>query len=132
MLMPTVHRYMTFDPYTVSPRDPMSAAHHLMRLHNIRHLPVVEDGKLVGILSDRDLRLVPGASADPHETTVTQVMTKSVFAVTPETPLDEAVQLMNTARCGSLIVMGKTGIAGILTASDALVALTELLRREAA
>jgi acetoin utilization protein AcuB len=130
--MPTVHRYMTFDPYTVSPTDTMSAAHHLMRVHSIRHLPVIENGRLLGILSDRDLRLVHGASADPHETTVAQAMTKTVLAVTPDTPLDEAVQLMSTSRCGSLIVMGKTGVVGILTATDALVALTELLRREAA
>ncbi len=133
MLMPTVSRYMTLNPSTVSPRDSMATAHALMRQHGFRHLPVVDDGKLVGILSDRDLRLekIQGCS-DPEHVRAGDVMTKSVFAVTPETPLDEAIELMSTSRCGSLVAVGKTGVAGILTASDALWALTDLLRREAA
>jgi acetoin utilization protein AcuB len=132
MLMPTVDRYMTLHPYTVVPSDPMSVAHRLMREHLFRHLPVIDDGKLVGILSDRDLHLTQTALSDPNQVTVAEVMTTCVLAVTPETPLDEAIELMSTARCSSLVVMGRTGVAGILTATDALWALTDLLRREAA
>jgi acetoin utilization protein AcuB len=133
MLMPTVSRYMTMHPHTVSPGDSMAKAHALMRQHGFRHLPVVEDGRLLGILSDRDLRLEHiQDGSNPDAVRAEDVMTKSVIAVTPETPLDEAIELMSASRCSSLVVTGKTGVAGILTASDALWALTDLLRREAA
>jgi len=132
MLMPTVHRYMTSNPFTVHPRDPMAKAHALMRKHDIRHLPVVDDGLLVGIVTDRDLRLERTETPDPNTVLVAHVMTKCVLGVTPEMPLDQAIELMSRARCGSLIVVGKTGVVGILTATDALWALTDLLRREAA
>src|SRR4051812_19984332 len=132
MLMPTVHRYMTLHPRTVSRHDPMSRAHEIMREHGFRHLPVLEDGKLVGMLSDRDLRLGEARSTDPDAVPVEDVMSRCVIAVTPETPLDEAIELMTAARCSSLVAIGKTGVVGILTATDALFALTDLLRRNAA
>ena len=133
MLMPTVHRYMTLGPYTVSPYEPMSSAHRLMRKHGFHHVPVVEEGKLVGIISDRDLHLVLPDSANPDTVCVAEVMSTCPLAVTSEMPLDEAIELMSTSRCGALVVLGKTGnVVGILTSSDALWALTDLLRREAA
>ena len=111
----------------------MSRAHQLMREHSFRHLPVIDNGKLVGILSDRDLHLlVTRNGANPEVVTVEEAMTKCVVAVAPETPLDEAIELMISARCGSLVVMGKRGVSGILTSTDALSALIDLLRREAA
>jgi acetoin utilization protein AcuB len=65
--------------------------------------------------------------------TVHRYMTLNPLTVTAEMPLDEAIELMSTSRSGALIVLGKTGtVLGILTASDALWALTDLLRREAA
>jgi acetoin utilization protein AcuB len=130
--MPTVHRYMSLHPYTVSRRDSMSTAHRLMRAHGIRHLPVVDDGVLVGILSDRDLRLGDTRDSDPDVVAVEQVMTNCVPSVTPEMPLDEAIELMSTERCSALVVINKAGVVGILTATDALFALTDLLRRNAA
>jgi acetoin utilization protein AcuB len=131
--MPTVHRYMTSNPHTVSPGDLMSTAHHLMRGYAFRHLPVVDRGKLVGIVDDRDLHLVDTRrSTDPSQVTVEEAMTRSVLSVTPETPLDEAIELMSTSRCNALVVLDKSGVAGILTATDAFWALTDLLRRTAA
>ena len=133
MLMPTVHRYMTANPYTVAPCDSMARAHRLMREHGFRHLPVVEDGRLVGMLSDRDLHLVRAGAVDPEKIRVAEAMTRSVLAVTAEMPLDEAIELMSTSSKHSLVVLGTLGaVVGILTSSDALWALTDLLRREAA
>lgn len=132
MLMPTVHRFMTLHPFTVTPRDTMSTAHRLMRERCIRHLPVLEDGKLVGMVCDRDLRLVAARSSDPGAVAVEEVMSKAVLEVMPETPMDEAIDRMTNARSDSLVVIDKTGVVGILTASDALFALTDLLRRHAA
>ncbi len=128
--MPTVHRYMTMSPHTVLPGQPMSAAHQLMRRHGFHHLPVVDDGKLVGIVSDRDLRL--GTPPSSVETTIDTVMTRCVLAVTPETPLDEAVAILIASKCHCLVVMNKTGVVGIFTASDGLRALSDILGRTAA
>ena len=132
MLMPTVHRFMTMNPYTVGPHEPVSAAHRLMREHGCHHLPVVEGAQLLGVVSDRDLHLMPTSHADPDRIEVGEVMSRPVLAVTPETPFDEAIVLMTAARCSSLVVMGTAGVAGILTATDALCALTDLLRRNVA
>ena len=133
MLMPTVHRYMTLNPHTVTPYQPVASAHRLMREHGFHHVPVVEDGRLVGTISDRDLRLVRVGIADPDKVCVGEVMNADALAVTAEMPLDEAIELMSTSRCDSLIVLDKTGgVVGIMTSTDALWALTDLLRREAA
>ncbi|MGE0867092.1 MAG: CBS domain-containing protein [Kofleriaceae bacterium] len=132
MLMPSVSRYMTLNPCTISPQDTVATAFALMRSHGFRHLPVTKNGKLVGIISDRDLRIdrTRGAT-DLEAIRAEDVMTKTVIAVAPETPMDQALQLMSAMRCSSLVAIDKTGVAGILTASDALWALSDLLRREA-
>lgn len=133
MLMPSVNRYMTVNPRTVAPADPISVAHDLMREHGFRHVPVVHDGKLIGIVSDRDLHLLEALryeSAD--QVTVAEVMRRAVSTIAPDAPLDEAIERMSRERCDALAVVGKTGVVGIFTATDALWALTDLLRREAA
>ena len=133
MLMPTVNRYMTPNPRTVAPSDPMSVAHELTREHGFRHVPVVHDGKLIGIVSDRDLHLLEALryeSAD--EVTVAEAMRPAVSTVAADAPLDEAIDRMSQERCDALAVVDRTGVVGIFTATDALWALTDLLRREAA
>jgi acetoin utilization protein AcuB len=132
MLMPTVNRYMTANPRTVAPADLMSAAHDLMREHGFRHVPVVHDGKLIGIVTDRDLHTVETLRYEPvSQVTVARAMQRAVSTIAPDAPLDEALERMSQERCDALAVVGKTGVVGIFTASDALWALTDLLRREA-
>ena len=133
MLMPTVNRYMTPNPRTVAPGDPMSVAHDLMRGYGFRHVPVVHDGKLIGIVSDRDLHLLEALryeSAD--EVTVAEAMRPAVSTVAADAPLDEAIDRMSQERCDALAVVDRTGVVGIFTATDALWALTDVLRRDAA
>jgi acetoin utilization protein AcuB len=133
MLIPTVNRYMTANPYTVDPADPMSVAHDLMREYGFHHVPVVHDGKLVGIVSDRDLHLLEALRYEStDQVTVAEAMRRAVSTVAPDAPLDEAIDRMSRERCDALAVVGKTGVIGIFTATDALWALTDLLRREAA
>lgn len=133
MMMPTVSRYMTANPLTVAPADLITAAHDLMREHGVRHLPVVHDGKLIGIVTDRTphtietLRYVPVS-----QVTVARAMQRDVSTIAHDTPLDEAIERMSQQRCDALVVVGKTKVMGIFTTSDALWALTDLLRREAA
>lgn len=133
MLMPTVNRYMTANPRTVAPADPMSAAHDLMREHGFRHLPVVHEGKLIGIVTDRDLHIPEALRYEPvSQVTVARAMQRAVSTIAHDAPLDEAIERMSQERCDALVVVGKTNVVGIFTASDALFALTDLLRREAA
>jgi len=132
MLMPTVSRYMTLHPHFVAPEDSMAAAHRLMRTHGFRHLPVVDCGRLVGIVTDRDLRLLAPQVGDPHDIRVVDAMTTPFAVVAPDTGLDEAVELMSERRCDAVVVIGRRGVTGIFTASDAVWALTDVLRRAAA
>jgi acetoin utilization protein AcuB len=125
MLMPPITHYMTSEVYVVSPRERRSSALHLMGTRNIHHLPVIERDELVGIVSDRDLHIGHAS----HDRTVREFMTDDVTCVRPETPMNEVLDLMERRRCGSVLVMGPNGIAGIFTVNDALRALGDLLRR---
>jgi acetoin utilization protein AcuB len=129
MLMPTVGRYMTKQPWTIESRSSLGAAHVLMREHEIRHLPVVDNGKLVGIVSDRDLRLfqVVGVERDAR---VRDAMSEPVFSVTAEGSIDEVARTMGEHKYGSAVVVTAGGtIEGIFTVVDACRALAETLER---
>jgi acetoin utilization protein AcuB len=134
MLTPPVSRYMTMIPSTVGPSDSLSTASRLLREHRIRHLPVVEGGLLVGVVSDRDLQLLdslraPGAS--DADLAVKDAMTTDVLAVAEDALLVDVVARMAARRCGSAVVMRHGRIAGIFTTVDALLALRDLLERPA-
>lgn len=127
--MPSVDRYMTREPFSVSASDPLSRARHLMVVHQIRHLPVIERGKLVGVIADHDVfavESIPGINLDHVE--IARVMTPPL-QVWGETPLDEVSELMTKRKSDCVVVQGGEGVQGIFTATDAIAALTELLRR---
>lgn len=130
MLMPSVSHYMTAQPFTIERDASLRDAEQLMRAHEIRHLPVLEDGRLVGVVSDRDLRLLSAtAGVNASTTHVDKVMTEHPFIVTGDTALDEVVTIMSEQKYGSAIVMGRQGIEGIFTAVDACRVLAEVLQR---
>lgn len=130
MLMPTVSRYMTANPRVVGPADPMAVAYAMMSEQGIGHVPVVHNGKLVGLVCDRDLHLLEPLRYD--EMTVADAMRRSISTVSPDAPLDEVIERMSRERCDAVAVVGKSGVVGVFSATDALWALTDLLRREAA
>jgi len=100
-----------------------------MQAHKIRHLPVVGDGRLVGIVSEHDVRLLERSSRlDPDIARVDQAMIPNPFIVTGDTALDEVTEIMAEHKYGSVIVMGRDGVEGIFTAVDACQALTTILR----
>ena len=131
---------MTPDPVTVTSQASVAEAWDLMRELEIRHIPVVEDGVLVGMLSDRDLarldiaRLltVDGAEALRLElsTPVVKVMSSDVIAVNPETDLDEIVELLVEHRFGALPVVrpDTRELVGIVSYIDVLRALQDSLQ----
>jgi len=123
--MPPVSRYMTVHPYAIGRRDKLSSARRLMATRHVHHLPVLEDNRLVGMLSDHDVYPVHPL----HDIPVEDTMTEEVLTVRPETPLDEVLGQMEAKHCGSAVVISETGVEGIFTTHDALRALGDLLRR---
>lgn len=130
--MPNVKRYMTRGPYTITSSDDLEYVKTLMRAHRIRHLPVVDGERLVGIISDRDVEVVeavPGTSLVRVE--VARVMA-TPLEVWGEAPIDEVSTLMAERKRDCVVVRGGQGVEGIFTATDALEALADILRRATA
>ncbi len=129
MLMPNVKRYMTREPYSIASNDNLKRAKTLMRLHLIRHLPVVDGDKLVGIIADRDvaaIEAVPGIDLEHVE--IARVM-EAPLAARGEDPIDEVSAMMANQKRDCVVVCGGHGVAGVFTATDALQALADLARR---
>ena len=134
MLMPMLARYMTRNPQTITRAATMADAHRVMRAHQIRHLPVMDGVRVVGIVSMHDLHLLetlPGVS--PDEVDVEDAMSTDVYVASERDELPDVVDRMADAKIGSAVVLDATGgLLGIFTTVDALRALADILRREAA
>ena len=93
--IPTVQKFMTTEPHSIGRDQTMAMAHTVMREHRFRHLPVLDGGRLVGILSDRDLHLVESLrDVDPEKVLVEDAMSSDTYTVEPSAPLDEVVATM--------------------------------------
>lgn len=107
----------------------MSAAHAIMRKQGIRHLPVCEHGKLVGLVSAGDLHLVETLDGvDPEHVSVKEAMTPEPYQVRPNAPLRDVVLAMAQHKYGCVLVTQGAEIVGIFTTIDALRAFAEVLR----
>jgi acetoin utilization protein AcuB len=125
--MPQIQKFMTAMPQTIGLDIPVKTALNIMREHRIRHLPVQDGGKLVGILTDRDLKLAT-SFGDPNELKVAEVMTSDPYTVSPEAPLDQVVLEMAEHKYGAAIIQQANGkVIGIFTAVDGLRVLGEQL-----
>lgn len=132
--------WMTTDVVTVEPGTTLPEATALMREKHIRRLPVVENGRLVGIVTYGDLREAGPSEATGlsiHEITyllqrlgVEKLMTKKPFTVTPDTALTEAARLMLQHKIGALPVVADGALVGIITESDIFRAFMRLLDEE--
>jgi len=132
MTLPAISHYMTAKPYTIDRLASLADAHRVMKEHDVRHLPVLDDGDLCGIVSERDLHMVESLiGADPTSTLVDTAMTDRPFIVTSDTLLDEVVEIMTDRKYGSVVVVGHGGVEGIFTTVDACRALTQILRERA-
>jgi acetoin utilization protein AcuB len=125
----------------VKPHDSARHAREVMEEHRINQLPVVIDGRLVGIVTDRDLRdaypsvfesLEPAkgharkAGPDPATVPVEDVMTSTVVTLAPAAFVADAARLMRRERIGAIPVVEGGRLVGILTRSDVLDAFVEL------
>lgn len=126
--IPSIQKFMSNAPYTIGPDQPLALAHTMMREHQIRHLPVLHGGKLVGMLTARDLALVETLEGvRPSETLVEDAMSTNIYQVEPDAPLDEVTSEMAEHKYGSAVVASNGKVVGIFTTVDACRALTELL-----
>ena len=132
-----VKNRMSGSPVTVAPASTLADALRLTREHRVRHLPVVDGGTLVGIVSDRDIRLAmpsPLTVADAdraaflERTPVGEIMTRDVFTVGPYDTVEDAAQQLCRHRVGALPVVDATGtLLGIVTETDILRAFAEVV-----
>jgi CBS domain-containing protein len=123
-----VKDWMTRDPITIERETTLPEAHRLMKDHSIRRLPVVDGGKLVGIVTLGDIR-----EAEPSDATslsifelhyllaklrASKFMTRELITVTPLTTMDRAAQIMLEHKIGGLPVLERGKLVGIITESD--------------
>jgi acetoin utilization protein AcuB len=133
---------MTPDPATVGPQATVAEVWDLMREHDIRHVPVISGGALVGMLSDRDLAYLDitglleaeGADALQRElrTPAIKLMSSDVLYVETETELSEVIALMIESKVGAVPVVrpGTREVLGIVSYIDVLRALQDLLEED--
>jgi acetoin utilization protein AcuB len=106
---------MTSPALAVAAGTPVGAARAMLARGRVRHLPVVDGGLLVGIVSDRDLAGAPDAGAP-----VAQVMTRTVFVLSPEDSIQHAARLLRDRRFGALPVLDGRSLVGIVSVVDVL------------
>lgn len=120
---------MTRLPHTIEASAPLEQAHELMREFQIRHLPVVRDGKLVGIVTLGDLHLLETLKDVDLRVEVADAMTEDPLTVAPDEALDKVAAKMADKRVSSVVVMENGEIQGIFTNIDALTTLLHLWKR---
>lgn len=117
----SVGELMTRSPHTIGSDQKLAIAHKLMREHGLRHLPVLRAGRLVGVLTQRDLYFLETiAGVDITIDTVTDAMSAEVYTVAPDVSLREVARTMAEHKYGCAVVLEHGTVVGIFTATDAL------------
>ncbi len=125
----TIGELMTPCPVSVRASQSLAEAHARMRDRRIRHLPVMEHGQVVGVVSQGDLRLLESIDrVDTHRVRVEEAMTHHPCLVAQDEPLPAVLDRMYEGKLGSILVMDRDRLVGIFTAVDAVDALRRLLR----
>lgn len=132
-----VKNRMTTNPFTISPEQTIPDAQEIMMKHGIRRLPVVKNGKLVGVVTKEDIERYSPSKATSlsmgeityllSKTKIKQIMTKDPIVISPNALLEEAATLMRDQRVGFLPVVDGDKLVGIITESDIFDAFIELL-----
>lgn len=126
--IPQIMKYMTTTPLTIEKDAPLIEAASLMQKHHIRHLPVLYQGKIEGVLSSTDVALIKGLNGvDMEKLKVYDCFTPNPYKVTPETMLDEVLEEMAEKKYGCVLVNDNDQLVGIFTWVDALKATKNLL-----
>jgi acetoin utilization protein AcuB len=127
-----VEEYTTCNPVTASETADVNEIELIMRVNGVRHLPIVRGTDVVGIISERDMKLVRGLPRVQQSLLkANDIMHKDPYCCSSNTPLDEVAFEMSESKIGSAIVLDDEGkLMGIFTLTDALNALIEIIRGE--
>ncbi len=125
--MPQVREYMTPMPHTIGAEQPLKKVQEMMQELRVRHLPVKKGGKLIGLISDRNVKEALVFS-DKMQLTVEDVMISNPYHIPPEMNLSEVVAAMAEEKFGCAIIQEEEGnLIGIFTTVDACRALRQVL-----
>lgn len=124
----TVGSHMTSAPFSIQLDAELAVALELMQKHQIRHLPVLDGERLVGIVSERDLGIIESLVPDEWQRiVVAEAMTPSPYAVAASAPVSEVARTMADRKYGCVVVTDERGaVLGLFTTTDALHLLAEL------
>lgn len=126
---PPVSKFMTPTPHTVERHATLAKASLLMQQHAIRHLPVMDGNRLLGIITERDIRFAQSFDiVDPEKVSVYGAMAEELYSTSPDTPIDEVVSTMAQRKLGSAVIVQDQRVVGLLTTVDVCRAFSEFLR----
>lgn len=123
-----VQDYMTANPKTIDSSKSLMVAENVMMYEGYRHLPVIEDGQLVGVVSDRDIKFINfirGISS--RDIIIKDILHRPVYVEAPDTPLEEVLHQMTHNKYGCCIIIQEEKIIGIFTTIDAMRALKDIV-----
>lgn len=125
-----VREIMMGSPVTLKPDETLDLANDVISLGRIRHIPIIEDGRLVGVLSERDMMGAAtttifglkrkSKSALLKSVLIKDVMKKKVVTVKPDTPIKDAAHLMKEKKIGCVPVVNEGSLVGLVTTTDIL------------
>ncbi len=126
--VPSIEKYMTTSPQTIGADMSLAKAEKLMGEMRVRHLPVLDGSRLVGVLSDRDIKLVESfKDVDPEKVSVREAFTEEPYKVSPKAPLSDVCAEMAAHKYSSVLVVDNNKLVGIFTWVDALNAMRDLM-----
>ncbi len=126
--IPPVKAVMTPFPHSIEVSETTTKARKMMAGLGFHHLPVMDRGELIGVISERDLRRAESAGSEAH--LVADVACREAFLVDLSEPLDRVLSKMARRRAGSVLVVKEDRLAGIFTVTDACRSFAECLRAQ--
>lgn len=127
----SVEEYTTPNPVTATEETSVDALGNLMKEYGIRHVPIVRDNEVIGVVSERDLKVVAGLNFNEKSLVrAADIMARDPVTVSAEMRLDEVAFEMSKRKIGSVIVNEGDKLLGIFTVTDALNALIEIARED--
>jgi acetoin utilization protein AcuB len=124
----SIAEVMTTSPHTIRADEKLARAHDVMREHGLRHLPVLDGGMLVGVLSQRDLYFVEAVGGvDARVDSVAHAMASEIYTVAPGDCVRDVARSMGENKYGCAVVVDRGHVVGIFTATDALALLARAM-----
>ncbi len=126
--IPPVKAVMTPFPHSIDASEPTAKARKMMAGFGFHHLPVMDQGELIGVISERDLRRAESAGSQAQQ--VADITRQDAFVVDLSEPLDQVLSRMARLQVGSVLVVKEERLAGIFTFTDACRCFAECLKAQ--